>query len=198
MVKFRIISVLIVLFFSVQSLFCRDLILEFKGAYFLPTNGTFRDNYKGSGLYGPEFSFQLCNDKRWYGFASIDYFQKKGRHLSLADSKKLKILFLAVGLKYFVPISDFAHFYVGLGFQPVYLRIKSQRAFVVAKQSFWAFGGIGKVGTYIDLPHNFLLNLFFDYSFAKTSKTNFYSNKMLPAKAQINGAVFGAGLGYRF
>ena len=198
MSRFKVTCVLILALFPLQPILCRDIILECKGAYFLPTNGTFRDNYKGSALYGPELTVQLWNDKKWYGFASIDYFQKKGRFLQLSDSKKLKMLPLAIGLKYFVPIFDRANFYIGLGFQPVYLRIKSRRACVTSKQTRWAFGGVGKMGLYIHVSHHFLLDLFFDYSFSKTSKTNFYGHTMLPSQANINGAIFGAGLGYRF
>lgn len=198
MSRFKVICSLMLAFFFLQSIFCRDTTLGFKGAYFLPTNGTFRDNYKGSVLYGPELTVQLWNDKKWYGFASIDYFQKKGRFLHLSDSKRLKMLLLAIGLKYFVPISDRANFYIGLGFQPVYLRTKSRRVYITLKQTRWAFGGIGKIGLYTYLSHHFLLNLFFDYSFVKTSKTNFYGYTMLPSKANINGAIVGASLGYRF
>ena len=108
------------------------------------------------------------------------------------------MVFLAIGLKYFIPIFDRANFYIGLGFQPVYLRTKSRRACVTAKQTRWAFGGIGKMGLYTHLSHHLLLDLFFDYSFVKTNKTNFYGYTRLPSKANINGAIFGASLGYRF
>jgi len=184
--------------FCVFSLAARDVILEFKGAYFLPTNSRFKDCYKGSALYGPELTVQLKENKNWYGFASLDYYKQKGRFLSRCDSTKLRLLPLAIGVKYFIPIRDRANFYFGLGFQPVYINQKSRRAFVTSKKTFWGYGGIGKIGAYIDLPRNFLLDLFIDYSFVWTSKNNFYGNTLIPSRTNLSGAIFGAGLGYRF
>src|SRR3990172_11764211 len=125
MSRLQVIGALIVIFLVAPSLFCRDVILEFKGAYFLPTSSRFRDCYKGGALYGPELTVQLCHNKHWYGFASVDYFQKKARSLSICDSTKLILVPLAIGAKYFVPIKDWMHLYLGLGFQPVYIKTKS-------------------------------------------------------------------------
>lgn len=100
MPKFQIIPALIGAFFAF-SLFARDKILEFKGAYFLPTDSRFKDCYKGSALYGPEFTFQLREHKNWYTFVSIDYFKQTGRLLSTCDSNTVRLLPLAVGIKYF-------------------------------------------------------------------------------------------------
>lgn len=196
MSRLRVIFAFMLLFLNVQSLFCRDVILEFKGAYFLPTNSTFRDQFKGSALYGPELTVQLKNDKNWYAFASIDYYKQKGKFLSIADSTKLKLLPLAIGIKYFVPIRDRANFYLGLGFQPVHVRKKISRAFVVSKNSTWGLGGIGKLGMYINAPCNFVFDFFFDYSFVWAN--NFYGPTVSRSKSNVNGAIFGAALGYRF
>jgi len=59
-------------------------------------------------------------------------------------------------------------FYIGLGFQPVHVRTRALSAFV-PQQNKWALGGIAKVGAYIDLSCNFVLDLFIDYSFAEVS-----------------------------
>jgi outer membrane protein W len=176
----------------------RDVILEFKAAYFLPTDSVFKQIYhNGSALCGPEVTFQLCNNKNWYGFASIDYFQKKGHSIGLCDFTKVSLLPFGVGLKYFVPIlCDRADFYIGLGFQPVYVRTENCVECVSVKQSRWGFGGIGKVGTYWYLPRNFVIDLFVDYSFVKVGCKN--SCQLTPRKADVSGAIFGIGLGYRF
>ncbi len=186
------------LLFCVFSLVGRDVILELKGAYFLPTDSMFKDCYKGSVLWGPELTVQLKKNKHWYAFASLDYYRQKGRFLSLCDSTTLRLLPLAFGIKYFVPIRNRANIYLGLGFQPEYVNKKSRRGFVTSKRTLWGFGGIAKAGAYIDLFHNFLLDLFIDYSFVWTKKTNLYGNTVTPSRTNLSGAIFGAGLGYRF
>ncbi len=195
MSRFQIICTLILVFFLVQPLFCRDVILEFKGSYFLPTSSTFRDMYKGSALYGPELTVQLFTNKNWYAFGSVEYYKQTGRCLSLADSSKLRLLPLAIGLKYFFDISKRVDLYLGLGFQPVHVKKTTQRAFVDSKISQWGYGGIGKIGTFIDIKKNFLLDFFFDYSFVWTKNLN---SHVAIKKSNLSGAIFGVGLGYRF
>lgn len=194
-------SVAALLAASVCSLpsFCRDTILEFKGAYFLPTNHTFRQAFdNGSAIYGPELSVQLKNDAQWYGFASIDYFQKRARYLGVLDSTRLRMLLFAIGLKYFIPVSERVNLYLGAGAEPAYVLTKSTRACVVARDSQWCIGGIGKMGAYIDMPHNFVFDIFFDYSFLRTHCGYFYGHTLTPSQANLSGAIFGVGLGYRF
>lgn len=183
----------------------RDVIFEFKGAYFLPTGSVFKHVYHGSALYGPELTVHLCNEKNWYsnwyGFLSIDYFQKKGFSSGLCDPTKISLLPLGVGLKYFAPMCSSVDFYTGLGFQPIYVRTRTTIDCVEEKLSRWAFGGIAKVGTYVYLPCNFVLDFFIDYSFMKMScknKCQASGGIVVPTKANVSGAIFGAGLGYRF
>lgn len=196
MMKFRLIFVLMLMVFG-QVLVCRDIRLEFRSAYFLPTNTQFKDCYKGSVLFGPELTVQLREQKNWYGFANISYFKQKGRLLSACDSSKLRLLMLAFGIKYFVPLKH-ADLYVGLGFQSDYLNKKNRNKLVTARRSLWGFGGIAKIGAYIHLPKSLFLDFFVDYSFVRTSKTNFYSSSTTCLKTNASGAIFGAGLGYIF
>jgi hypothetical protein len=190
------------LFLLAAPLISRHTLLEFKAAYFLPTNDVFKHLYNGSAEYGPELTVQLCEDKNWYGFLSIDYFEKKGRSLGLCDFTKVSLLPLGVGLKYFVPFwCDRADFYLGLGFQPVYVQTKNCTDTSITKQHRWGFGGIAKAGTYWYLPCDFFIDLFIDYSFVKVG----CKQRCLPAhetitprKANVSGALFGGGIGYRF
>lgn len=183
---------------SMLSMFSKDMILEFKGSYFLPTSSRFKECYKGSVLFGPEFTFQLRENKNWYAFISLEYFKQKGRFLSLCDSTTLRLLPLTAGIKYFLPIHTYANFYFGFGFQSEYIHQKSRRALITSKKTWWGFGGRGKIGSYIKLPHNFIIDLFFDYSFVWTSKNNFYGHTAIPVRTNGSGAIFGAALGYRF
>jgi hypothetical protein len=187
---------------SVIPMEARDIILEFKAAYFLPTDSDFRRLYKGSALYGPELTVQIANCRNWYAFASLDYFQKKGRSCGFCSSTKVSLLPLGLGLKYFVPTCyEKADFYVGLGFQPEWARTKDCSSFVIPRISRWGFGGIAKAGMYCHLPCNFLIDLFVDYSFVWASKggsCKSCTGPVIPLKANLGGAIFGVGLGYRF
>ncbi len=195
-------SLTALLLYLSAPLFGRDVLLEFKAAYFLPTNSVFKEIYHhGSAVYGPELTVQLCNNKNWYGFLSIDYFQKKGLSVGLSDPTKVSLLPLGVGLKYFVPLgSDRADFYFGLGFQPVWVHTKDYQLDATVTQSKWGFGGIAKVGSCVYLPHNFFIDFFIDYSFVKVGLNNDAAVTVpsIPTKANVSGALFGAGIGYRF
>ncbi len=187
----------LILILNSANLFSRDVILEFKAAGLMPTNKTFRSAYRHSiALFGPELTVQL--NTNWYGFIAANYFQRNGRYLNISQDSKLRAMPLAIGLKYLVRVNSGVDFYIGLGFQPIYLHTKNSRGFVTATQSLWGLGGIGKSGMYIDLGHNFLLDLFFDYNFVKTSLKDFYGYTMTPSKANVSSGILGAGLGYRF
>jgi opacity protein-like surface antigen len=185
------------LLFAFMPLFCRDVLLEFKASYFYPTSSCTRDIYgRGGALYGPEVTFQLCQERNWYGFASADFLSKKGHSVGLCEPTKMDIVPLAIGLKYFVPFC-YGDFYLGLGFQPVHLKTVNCSTFVSQTTSKWGFGGIAKIGTYFDLPCNFFVDIFLDYSFVKVGCSNCGAG-VTPLKADLSGVIFGAGLGYRF
>lgn len=176
-------------------LLARDVLLEFKAAYFLFTDPCVKSIYgNGGALYGPEITFLL--GKNWYGFASADFLSKKGHSVGLHNATKMDIVPLGVGLKYFVPFC-YGDFYLGLGFQPVHLKTINCSPYVAEVTSKWGFGGIAKIGSYFDLPHNFFIDLFFDYSFVKVDCQK-CAPGVIPLKANLSGCIFGAGLGYRF
>lgn len=197
MKKMRIVFVGIAILFSAYIYSNRDIIFEFKGAYFLPTNAKFRDCYAGNALFGPELTFQFCPEKNWYGFTSIDFLLQKGRFLHSCDTSRLFLMPLALGVKYFVPCNH-ADFYMGLGFQADYLSKKNRNKCITFHQNIWGFGGVGKIGGYIHLPHNLELNLFFNYQFVWSHKDNFYGSKTSCLRTNASSAVFGGSLGYKF
>lgn len=179
-------------------IFCKDVLVEFKGAYFLPTDSCVRNIYgNGAALFGPEVTFRLSECRNWYGFTSVDFLIKKGSSVGLCNSTKMYMVPLAFGVKYFIPFC-YGDFYAGLGFQPLHLTTINCTQFVVQNTSNWGFGGIAKIGTYINLPHNLLLDFFIDYSFVKIHPGNCCTGPVIPLKANLSGAIFGVGLGYRF
>ncbi len=187
------------LFAFTQHLFCdKDVMIEFKAAYFQPINCTFKNIYGGSALFGPELTWNIFRSV--YGFASYDYFTKNGNSIGLNTPTKVTMQVLAVGLKFMSCVSDHARLYAGLGFEPIYLFTQNCSTYVIQKTRNWGFGGIAKFGAYIDLPHNIVLDLFADYSFVKVSSScctnpNRYIQQ---TKADLSGFIFGAGIGYRF
>lgn len=183
------------------SLAAREVIVEFKGAYFRSTDSRFKQIYnKGGALFGPEVTFQLCECKPWYGFASVDYLAKRGRSIGLCLPTKVRMLPLALGVKYFKPVRC-ADLYAGLGFQAVNLRTSNCLSGVAINTSKWGYGGIAKLGAYVDVRRNFVLDMFVDYSFVTVGRPVLCqpaNGVISPLKSHLNGAVFGVGLGYRF
>ncbi len=188
---------------AMGTLTARDILLEFKAAYFKPTGYRFKHIYKGGALYGPELTVQLseCNE-HWYGFLSVDYLSKKGLSIGLGTPTKVSLLPIGIGVKYFMPSCwfDNTDFYIGLGFQPIRVHTHDLSAFVIPKITKWGFGGIAKVGAYINFSCNFFLDLFIDYSFArvKSKLALAPTGPVVPLKSSVSGAIFGGGIGYRF
>jgi len=174
----------------------QDFILEFKGEYFLPSNITFKQIYSnGGGAYGAQATMQL-NDK-FYGFVSADFFNKNGQSIGFCSPTKINMVNIGIGLEYFVPFS-YGDLYAGLGILPTKLNIIDCSPFVVQNQTKWGYGGIAKLGAYLDLSKSFVLDLFFDYSFVNI-KFNCCPTPITQANiVQLNGCWFGAGIGYRF
>jgi outer membrane protein W len=203
MMKFQYICYGIVMV-CMMPLWARNVILEVKGSYFLPTNSAFRHIYNGSALYGPELTVQLCDDDPWHVFASVEYFQKKGHSLGLCDSTKVTLIPLGIGLKYCAEscVED-VDWYIGLGFQPVCVHTKNYSEFVCEKVNRWGFGGIAKIGAFWYLSPHVVLDFFVDYSFVdvnckQVSCCQGITGNVYPRKANIGGAIFGIGLGYCF
>jgi len=188
---------------SVMCVSARDVILEFKLAYFRPTGACFRQIYGHSAaLYGPEVTVQLCdNNSHWYGFASVDYLSKSGRSIGLCDKTKVSLLPLAVGIKCFAPSPcKKADFYLGAGIQPTRVHTRDCSADVNPRQTSWSVGGIFKAGAYLYAPHCVVIDLFVDYSVVRARGKNNCcgSSTVIPLKANVGGAIFGVGLGYLF
>lgn len=179
------------------QLVCRDVLLEFKGAYNFFTNHHVRKIYgTGGGLYGPEVTFQILEDDNWYGFASADFLKKKGHSSGMHEPTTLYMVPLALGAKYFVPFNR-CDFYVGLGFQPLHVKTVNCIAGDIVRTSKWGFGGIAKTGAYFDLPRDFFIDVFADYSFVTVGGSP-CCGTTVPVKSVMNSVAIGAGLGYRF
>lgn len=206
----------------------RELLLEFKGGAFFPTECNFRSIYGPAAFFvSPEFTVQVIEDKNWYIFLSAAYTAKDGYSVGLCTPTQEKLVPFGIGVKYFFQNQDRTFcknykFYVGLGFQPTLLRTNNCSDFV-QYTSNWGFGGIAKLGCLWNLPRNFFLDFFADYSFVNVGCKNSCNNSSscssacpsesyssgsdccssscnftVPLKANISGAILGIGIGYRF
>lgn len=193
-------------YFMVLATIClplisKDVLLEFKGAYFHPASSCFKAIYgSNTALFGPEVTFSLCSNSHWYGFASVDYMSKTGHSIGLCNATKVSLLPLALGVKYFISHCRY-DFYLGLGFQPTRLRTVNCSPSVVQHTAAWGYGGIAKAGVYVDIPCDFFIDFFVDYSFVRFSCPKICQPEdgvILPRKTNLSGVIIGAGLGYRF
>lgn len=197
----------------------RDLLLEFKGGAFIPTGCDFKSIYGSATFFvSPEFTVQVIEDKNWYIFLSAAYAAKDGHSVGLCTPTQVRLVPFGIGLKYFFQKldSDFCKkykFYLGLGFQPTLLQTNNCSDFA-RHTSDWGFGGIAKFGCLLDLPRNFFLDFFADYSFVNVGCNNSCNsssscsssgsycssscNIAVPLKAHISGAILGVGFGYNF
>lgn len=178
----------------------RDILLELKGAYFLALDSCFREIYhNGGALYGPEITFQMTCHEHLYGFASVDYFSKHGESIGLCTPTKVELVPIGLGVKYLTSCRC-ADVYVGVGFQPTLLKTTNCSSDVAERTSKWGFGAIFKVGGYFALPCNFFADLFFSCSGAEVSCHGCQPSGgfVEQIKANVSGAIFGIGLGYRF
>ena len=197
----KIIACLFVIFMFVDTRldavsdneFDRDILAEFKGAVFVPTNQTLKDLYNNCPEFGVEVTGNLFD--RLYAFTSVDFLRKEGQTIALANSTQLSIVNLALGVKYFVPFSH-GDFYLGLGVEPTFLSTIDQFTAGIFKHTQWSCGGIAKSGVIIDIPNSFFIDLFFDYSFVKSDS---YSGSPVQLnETHLDGCLFGIGIGYRF
>lgn len=169
----------------------RDILVEFKGSIFVPSNDLFHDVYGNCGDFGVEITGNLLD--RLYAFFSTDFIVKHGLTSELGSASQLNLVNMGVGLKYFVPFKH-GDFYVGLGIEPTYLGMRNETLLGLFEQQSWVCGGIAKVGFIVDVGHSFFLDFFVDYSFAKAD----FNNNAEQNTVYLNGALYGLGFGYRF
>ena len=176
----------------------RTYFLEYKGAAFIPVNKCLRSIFgKAAFISGPELTFQLHEtNKKWYGFASIDYMSKHGRSAGLCEPTKMHVVPLGFGAKYCGGRS-WGTIYGGLGLQAIHLKTINCSTYVAPITSRWGYGAIAKFGGFIDLRRNFFVDLFADFSFGRIRKGE-CCNNIIPEKVCLSGAILGGGIGYRF
>jgi len=164
-----------------------DVLLEVKGAAFVPTSELFKNIYGTCGDFGVELTAGELF-KNLYSFGSIDFYLKDGITSELESTTRVTMLNFALGLKYFVPFHQ-GDFYIGLGVEPSRMTTQDENSLTLQDVQ-WGCGGIAKVGVLVDLPHSLFTDIFFNYSFVNFNGTE--------QSTPVNGCLFGIGFGYRF
>jgi len=200
--KLRILSLSVL---TIISSHAHDVLLEVKGAAFIATGERFKDIYgRAAGMGGAEVTFnawESCECWEWlsnfYGFVSADFLRKSVNSIGCCSPTKVDVTTIGIGLKYLFPFC-YGDFYLGLGALPTNVRTKDCSPFVLPKTSQWGCGGIAKIGAYFDLPCSFFIDLFVDYQFVTVKPKCCPDSGIQFTKANLNGAIIGLGLGYRF
>lgn len=172
-----------------------EILLEAQGAYYLPTDATFKKIYYESGIYGLETSIQTW--KNLYTWMSASLFTKSGQSIGLENNTNITFIPIGVGLKYLWKVKS-VDLYGGLGALPTYLNIHDQSSYVTQKTRKWGCGGVAKIGAIINLPQSFFIDLFSSYSYINISNHTTYEKKVYDHSANLSGYSFGLGIGYRF
>jgi hypothetical protein len=178
-----------------SSLQARTILLEVKGAGFFPTSHLDKKIYGNTGIFGAELNINIY--ERLYGWVSIDGLSKKGCSLIGHTKTKMSYIPLGFGLKCFHPFYC-ADFYLGIGILAGRIHTHDDSPYVAPTYSKWGCGGIAKAGCIINLAYSTFIDLFFNYSFIKTSSHNTNGGTVYPHPAKLNAAQVGLGLGYRF
>ena len=160
-----------------------DVIIEFKGSYFSPSESFFKDIYGGGIMYGAEVSFSVWKQLDvWLGGS---YFTKKGELTFTKEETKLDIMPIGGGLKYRLTTGVF-NLYAGAGLN--YYQYKESNP--LGDVSKGGLGYIGKIGSYVNVAGGFLIDLYVNYSYCKLKPADFEIN--------IGGIEAGVGIGYKF
>jgi opacity protein-like surface antigen len=179
--KFIIIIVSVVLLSWTAN--ASDVIVELRAHYLHPSEEAFRDIYGGGMMYGGEVSIGVWKGLEvWFGGS---YFSKKGELTFTKEETKLEICPLGGGLKYKLKIGVF-NLYAGAGLN--YYQYKESNP--LGDVSKGGLGCIGKIGSYVKVTEDLLIDLYINYSYCKLKPADFEIN--------IGGIEAGVGIGYSF
>lgn len=173
---------------------CREIFLEAKAAWYVPTSSRFRSIYGwGNGIYALEANFQIRNE--WYIYSSGAFFISHGESAGTAPSLKTTIWFIPVtlGVKYLSHFTAYNYlwaWYAGAGGVGTYMQIHDNDPFV--KEHFKNVGGGAnfQLGGIWYLTEHFLIDLFAQYTvnYVPTSRKT----------ANLSGTSLGGAIGWTF
>ncbi len=171
-------------------------------AYFIPQESRVRQIYAKHGL--PEYQVEasmplnlcllcLCN---WDAWTNFSYFQRNGHSTCLRNKTKIENLAITFGTKYYFPLSDCVHPYLGLGIGADYVRFNDHSCYVKKHTDKWGFAILAKSGVKFDLRYNVFLDFFADYSHYWFDFSHRHGVKV--RSPNTGGLKIGLGVGYTF
>jgi opacity protein-like surface antigen len=157
--------------------------LEVRGAYFSPSDKTFRDIYGYGISWGGEIGFRVS--RRAAAWVGGDYFSKTGKLGLTEEDTKIRIAPLAAGAKYYLALAKLRP-YLGAGV--AYVQYKESNSIATIEKG--ALGLIGRVGLLAVLGTGIFADIQGTWSTCSVQPAE--------VRANLGGFSFGAGLGFEF
>lgn len=179
---------------------CQPL-LEVKTGYFFFSDVKMRRVYDRGGLdIQLSASYPLWNLNSRFTFnayGAVEYFNRSGRSMNVYQKTSLWSVPINIGLKPVYAITDNVQYYFAVGPRYFYIHQHNSSSYIYKNKSRNGLGFFVNTGfNYIFCDH-FVIDVFSEYSYAKThfhsGKSNVYTRNI-----QIGGFAFGGGLGYKF
>lgn len=178
------------------------IISEFMGSAFFPTSRTLRKIYgvawQNYGLnvgHVPELNANGVRNLSIFGM--VNYIFAHGASINGGQRTDIKLVPLAIGLKWVQPIYDNVQVYIAGAPRFCYMKIDNSSAYVPAQQNSRTIGGYVGVGSFLTLPCGMIIDFALDYTYAKfgaPASTDTYIG--FPTNA--SGFSLGLGLGWEF
>lgn len=180
-ILFGVIAITVLLTLSASA---TEILYEFKGHYFNPSDQRNKDIYGSGWVFGGEIGFGVRQSLNVY--VSGSYYSKEGELTYTKENTKLKIIPLAVGAKYHFNIAGGLNLYAGAGL--TYNIFKEENP--IGNVSKNGFGFVVNSGLLAFVFEGLYLDGYVNYSYCK----------MKPANVDINigGLELGLGIGYKF
>lgn len=168
---------------------------QFRVAGFAPSSSLARKIYSD---VWPQFQLEFSNEvcypvSLW---TNVGWTPKSGKSTYKHNKTNLTLVPIGLGLDVSFDLAQCLEGYIGGGATYTYLHIKDEDHFIKSNRSKWAFGGIVKSGLRYHFHECFFAELFVDYTWVEFK---FKERHHVPQhKVNLNGLLFGAGVGVSF
>lgn len=177
-------------------------LVEIKTGYFFFSNSKMREVYDNGG-----WDIQLCTSyplwnlsRGWTlaAYGAVEYLHTSGQSINGNQKTSLWSIPVNIGLKPSYAIDANKQYYFAIGPRYFYLHQHNRSTYVYENKSRNGLGFFVNTGFNYILCNHLVIDIFGEYSYAKThfhageSPTNYTRN------IQVGGFTFGAGIGYEF